>query len=188
MTKTLLDSKIAMLVASGFNEADLTLGQRALIENGAHVRIISTDNGLTNGWDETKWGHNFAVDAQLNTALGVDYDILVIPGGQRSFEKLKLTAHSKRFVSSFMATLKPVICMGDALDLLALTEQIAGKEVSGPESSRTLAEKAGAVWSQEAICIDHNLMTGACDNDTRAVFIQGMIEMISSHSNVVEAA
>ncbi len=116
--KSLIGQKIAILAANGFDEADMIAAQRALVAAGATMRLVSSDNGLVNGWDGKGWGHNFPVDAALNTALGVDYDGLVIVGGQRSFDKLKMTAHTKRFIGSFMLAQKPVVAFGEAADVL----------------------------------------------------------------------
>lgn len=121
--KSLTGQKIAILAANGFDEADMIAAQRALVAAGATMRLVSSDNGLVNGWDGKGWGHNFPVDAALNTALGVDFDGLVIVGGQRSFDKLKMTAHTKRFVGSFMMAQKPVVAFGDAAEMLMEADQ-----------------------------------------------------------------
>lgn len=121
--KSLIGQKIAILAANGFDEADMIAAQRALVAAGATMRLVSSDNGLVNGWDGKGWGHNFPVDAALNTALGVDYDGLVIVGGQRSFDKLKMTAHTKRFIGSFMLAQKPVVAFGEAADVLMEEDQ-----------------------------------------------------------------
>lgn len=121
--KSLTGQKIAILAANGFDEADMIAAQRALVAAGATMRLVSSDNGLVNGWDGKGWGHNFPVDAALNTALGVDFDGLVIVGGQRSFDKLKMTAHTKRFIGSFMLAQKPVVAFGDAANVLMEAEQ-----------------------------------------------------------------
>jgi len=176
MAKPMIGTKIAVLVASGFDEPDLTATQRALIDSGASVRIISSDHGLVNGWDGDNWGHNYAIDAQLNTALGVDYDGLIIPGGRRSADKLKLTAHAKRFIGSFMASMKPVACMNDGLLLMAYTGLISGRTVAGPEEvCRVPAEGAGAAWSENAICMDGALLTGVTGTQGRGAYVEAMI-------------
>ena len=178
MSKSMLGVKVAVLAANGVTQDDLTAVQKALAAEGASLRLISTDQGLVNGWDGRGWGHNFAVDAQLNTALGVDYDCLIIPGGQRSVDKLKLTAHTKRFIGSFMAAHKPVAVMGDALQLMVYTEQLAGRTVGGPEGMKEAAERAGAIWSSDEIVHDHSLMSGDVEQN-RALFIEEMIKVFN---------
>ena len=118
MSKPLSGVKVAILVANGFDEADMTATQRALAAAGAFAKIISSEPGLVNSWTGEAWGHHFAIDAQLNAALGADYGMLVIPGGTRSIDKLKLTAHTKRFIGSFMAAQKPVAVWGNAMQTM----------------------------------------------------------------------
>lgn len=110
--------KVAILAANGFCEADMTATQRALLDAGTNPRIVSTEQGLVCGWNGEGWGHHFAVDNPLRSALAADYNMLVIVGGQRSVDKLRLTAHTKRFVSGFVAANKPVAVFGDAIQTL----------------------------------------------------------------------
>jgi protease I len=123
MSKSLQGLKIALLVANGFDQNDFTDVQKALIAANASVKVISPDQGLVNGWEGQGWGHHFPVDQVLSTALGADYDMLVVPGGSRSLEKLKTTAHTKRFVNSFINAEKPVAMLCDAVDMLAYAGQ-----------------------------------------------------------------
>lgn len=176
-------------MSNGFCEADFLSIQKAMIEQGASLRIVSMDSGLVNGWDGKGWGHNFAVDAPLNTALGIDYDALIIPGGQRSLDKLKLTAHSRRFVGSFLAAMKPVICMGDAVQLLAYTDHLSGKTVSGPDEKKAIVETAGGVYSGNAMTMDANLMTGRTDGDNLSSFVTAAVDMmVQSLAGMKQAA
>ncbi len=188
MAKALQSQKIAVLISNGFNEQDFLSIQRAMIEQGASLRIVSTDSGLVNGWDGKGWGHNFAIDAQLNTALGIDYDAVIIPGGQRSLDKLKLTAHSRRFIGSFLAAMKPVVCMGDAVQLLAHTDHVSGKTVSGPEAKKAIAETAGAVWSAEAVSMDATLLTGDTEGDKLAAYVAAAVDMMVQSATTMKQA
>lgn len=160
MNKTLLGAKAAALVANGFDEKDLTGIQRLLIKTGASLRIVSMDQGLVNSWNGDAWGLHYAADAPLNAALSADYSMLIIPGGRRSVDKLKLTAHTKRFISGFIDTRKPVAVFGEALELLASCGKISGRNVAGPENVRELAVAAGAAWVDAPYVIDGNIISG----------------------------
>jgi protease I len=188
MIKALQSQKMAVLMSNGFNESEFLAIQRAMIEQGASLRIVSMDSGLVNGWDGKGWGHNFAVDAQLNTALGIDYDALIIPGGQRSLDKLKLTAHSRRFIGSFLAAMKPVICMGDAVQLLAYTDHLSGKTVAGPADKKSIIETAGGAYSEDALVNHQNLMTGLTDSENLPSFVSSAIEMIVESLSMLKQA
>src|SRR5690606_33724615 len=117
--------------------------QKALLPFGANIRIVSMDHGLVNSWNGLGWGLHFAADKALNSALAADFSMLVVPGGRRSLEKLKLTAHTKRFISGFVDSRKPVAFFGEAVELLAFAERAAGKTVTGPASCKDTMEMAG---------------------------------------------
>jgi len=174
MQKALINRKVAIIVANGFKQGHMLDGQRILSEMGADIRIISTEQGVVMGWNGTGWGNNFAVDASLNTALGTDFDILIIPGGRRSHEKLRLTAHSKRFISSFIDTGKQVILMDNAVSLPLFLDLLRGRSVAGPEIIGEFATKSGAVWSGEEISYDKNIMSGAIKDGASDKFINAV--------------
>jgi len=94
---------------------------------------LSGEAGLVNSWTGENWGHHFAIDVQLNTALGADYSMLVIPDGTRSLDKLKLTAHTKRFIGGFMAASKPVAVWDGAKQVMAHVgaDMDAGNVITG---------------------------------------------------------
>ena len=185
--KPLEGMKVAVLVANGFEEKSFLKAQKMMIDMGATMRLISTNQGLVNGWDDNAWGHNYAIDAQLNTALGVDYNALIIPGGARSLDKLKLTAHTRRFVSSFMAAQKPVAVMGDAIAMMANIEQIMDFTVAGPAASQSDVERSGAHWSEEVVTIDRNILSGDVEADEDAYFA-AMQELFTSMNADMEQA
>lgn len=163
-------AKVAVLVANGFDEKNFIKAQKLLTDMAVHVKIISMNQGLVNGWNDevNGWGHNYAVDTQLNGALGVDYDALVIPGGKRSMEKLKMTAHTRRFIASFMNANKPVAVMEDALDIMEHAQAIEGCDVANMD---------------EPVKMDKNLLTGKCDD----LYFE-MMSGLFAQENMVQAA
>lgn len=180
MDVSLTGCKIAILVSNGFTEQDVTESQRAFRNAGADLRIISADQGLISGWNGQSWGHSFAIDSHLSTALGADYTALIIAGGERSLRKLKQTAHTRRFVGSFLDSGKPVIAMNDGLDILVSSERICNRKVTGSENVKDEAVKAGAVWEDESICVDNNLMTAVCDEENRDAFFKEAVGFMVS--------
>lgn len=181
LDKPLSRRRAAILVANGFLESDMTAVQRTLSAAGAVVRTVSTETGLVNSWQGNSWGYNFAVDVPLNKALAAEYDILVIPAGARSMEKLKLTAHTKRFISGFLSAGKPVCILGDATALLAYFNLAEGLEIAAPEKYHTELQAVGATISTVEITRSNTLLTGAPETAEQlqamlAVFIDGIRE------------
>lgn len=188
MRKPLIGEKLAVLVANGFCENDYTSIQRTLQPLGAEMRIISMDHGLVNSWKDENWGLNFAADNALSAALAADFTMLVIPGGQRSIEKLKLTAHTRRFIGGFMDTGKPVVAFAEAVQLIAFAQKLAGRTVTGHENSKIEAVQAGATWSDEPYVVSDNLMTGPGAGCTSEEFTSAVSEFLLSNYALNKAA
>ena len=170
MTKPLLGQKIAVLVANGFAEDDLISMQKAMMDAGGDIRIISMDNGLVHSWNHDGWGLNYAPDQVLNRALAADYDMLVVPGGRRSVEKLELTAHTRRFIGGFVNCGKKVVCFEDAVELLLMVEGTQDIVVSGPERLHEIAIEHGYEWFDGAYMISGNVMTGQSNGQAHEEF------------------
>ena len=145
------------------------------------TKIISPDAGLVNGWAGDHWGHHYAVDAALGTALSGDYDMLIVPGGQRSLDKLKMTAHTKRFINGFLVSEKPVVMYGDALHVLITTDNVRGRTVAGPADMKDVVIQAGGNWSDVTPMRDGMLVTGASDEATRKALIAEMMDFFAAH-------
>lgn len=164
--------KIAVLASNGFEETQFLKVQKHIQEMGAQMVLVSSNQGLVNGWDGSGWGHNHAVDVPLNTALGVDYDAVVVIGGERSLDKLKQTAHTRRFINSIMGADKPVCLMADAAYLVRDLEMGEGQEVS----------------DTEAVCLDGYLLTGSCTPLTIADYMAAMQELMENSTTDVKQA
>ena len=113
---------IAIMVASGFNETGFIAIQRALMEAGAKLKIVSREAGLTNAWNGSGWGMSYPADATLSTALAIDYDGLIIPAGKRHIDTLGNEAHAKRVLRAFLREDMPVLLQGDATAMLRLVD------------------------------------------------------------------
>ena len=116
---------IAIMVASGFDENGFIAIQRALMEAGAKLKIVSREAGLTNAWNGSGWGMSYPADAKLSTTLAIDYDGLIIPAGKRHIDTLENEAHAKRVLRAFLREGMPVLLQGDAIALLQLVDGVA---------------------------------------------------------------
>ena len=113
---------IAIMVASGFDETGFIAIQRAMMEAGAKLKIVSRESGLTHAWNGTGWGMSYPADATLSTALAIDYDGLIIPAGKRHIETLKNEAHAKRVLRAFLREDMPVLLQSEATAMLQLVD------------------------------------------------------------------
>lgn len=172
MKKPLLGKKIAVLVANGFAEKDLTMTQKALGDTGADLRVVSMNQGLVSSWFEGDWGLNYASDQVLSQALAVDFDMLIVPGGERSVQKLELTAHTRRFIGGFIDSRKPVAFYAEAMELLVYSERAEGMVVAGPPALKEKIEAAGATYTDEPFAVSGSVMTGERDKAGRESYTE----------------
>ena len=119
MSSSLSGKTIAIVVCSGFEEQPFVALQRQLTEAGASVKVVSRDNGVTNGWSGNTWGLSYPVDAALAETLAVDYDGVVIPHGERHSNLLINDAHGKRVVNAFLREDAPALVIGSSVDMIA---------------------------------------------------------------------
>ena len=118
---------VAIMVASGFDETGFIAIQRAMMQAGAKLRIISREAGLTNAWNGTGWGMSYPADSTLSTALAIDYDGLIVPAGKRHIDTLQNEAHAKRVLRAFLREDMPVLLQGEATALLQLIDDAADR-------------------------------------------------------------
>jgi protease I len=185
MQKPLAGKKIAVLIASGFEEIQMTEPQKALLALGATVKLVGPE-GLANGWHGDSWGHYFPVDAQISSMLSADYDMLIVPGGARSMVKLAQTPHTKRIVSAFIDDQKPVALISHGVEVLVIADRAKGMSVTGSPDSRAALESAQADWSEDPIHLSGNVLSG--DGVDMPAFISEMTNLFLGQEQVRDAA
>jgi protease I len=180
MANELSGRKILVLVSNGVDEAVMSAVQREMLKTGAVIKTVGTESGLVNSWNNQSngWGLYFPVDQQIGQTLGADFDALIVPAGARSVQKLGSNPHAERIIASFITAGKPMVFMGDAVELLAKVELAKDFTVTGPERSHQILVAAGAQWNGAAEHIDGALMTG--ESEDIVAFIQNMIAHIAS--------
>ena len=73
--------KIAILVAEGFEQSEMTEPRKALEQAGAETEIVSPAQGEVQGWNHFDKADRFHVDVPLEEAQADHYDALLLPGG-----------------------------------------------------------------------------------------------------------
>jgi protease I len=186
MTLNLADKNVAILAADGFDEHQMTEIQKALTKARARLKIVAPEAGLVNGWQGEGWGHHFHVDAPIGEALGSDFDMLVLPGGARSVEKLKANAHARRIVNHFLAANKPIAAIGDGVGLLALGDKIGGRLVAASVAAQEALKAAGVQIGDDNQEIDGNLLTAT--GDDLAAWVENAVAFFADADVVKHAA
>ena len=181
MADELSGKKIAILVADGFEQVELTGPKEALEAAGAEIEIVSPAEGEVQGWNHDEKGDRFPVDMPLNLARSDDYDALVLPGGVRNPDELRRLTRAVEFVDGFFATGKPVAAICHAPWLLIETEVIKGRNITSWPSLKTDLTNAGARWVDREVVVDNGLITSRKPQDIPA-FNKKMIEDFAEYA------
>jgi protease I len=176
MGKNALEGKkVAILVADGFEQEELTGPREALEAAGAEIEIVSPAEGEVQGWNHEEKADVFSVDMPLNLARSDDYDALLLPGGVRNPDQLRMSTRAVEFVDGFFATGKPVAAICHAPWLLIETDVIKGMTITSWPSLKTDLTNAGAHWVDRDVVVDGGLVTSRKPADIPA-FNRKMIE------------
>src|SRR5204862_6594965 len=106
--------KVAILVADGFEQVEMTKPREALEEAGAETKIVSLKSGKIQGMNHADKGDKFDVDVTVDQARPEDFDALLIPGGLFNPDVMRINERAQHFASHFFRERKPVavICHG----------------------------------------------------------------------------
>jgi protease I len=178
MKTKLSGKKIAILVADGFEQVELTSPKETLEKAGAQTQIISPSEKTVKGWDESKWAKVVRVDVPLKRAKAEDYDALVLPGGVMNPDKLRRNEKALEFVRSFFDERKPVAAICHGPWTLIDAGVIRGRKVTSYHSIQTDLKNAGAEWVDEPVVVDNGLVTSRKPGDLPA-FNRKMVEEFS---------
>lgn len=171
----LADKKVAILVADGFEQIELTEPRRALESVGAETFIVSPCPGKVKGWKHVEWGDAFPVDVQVEKANVDDFDALLLPGGVMNPDTLRSNLKAVQFVRDFFAQGKPVAAICHGPWTLIDAGIVKGRKLTSYHSIRTDLLNAGALWVDEEVVTDQGLVTSRQPADVPA-FNRKMIE------------
>ena len=171
-----LDGKrVAILVAEGFEQVEMTGPRTALDEAGAKTSLVSPVKDEVQGWNHFDKADRFKVDVPLEQAKPGDFDALVLPGGVANPDQLRMNRKAVQFVRSFFDEGKPigVICHGPWT--LIEADIVDGRTITSWPSLRTDLENAGANWVDQEVVVDRGLVSSRNPKDIPA-FNRKMVE------------
>lgn len=173
--------RIAVLAADGFEQVELTGPVRALRDQGADVEVISLRRGKIVGMNVNMPGRRVRVDQKVDDAIPAFYDGLLVPGGFINPDFLRQSEEARAFVRSFDNLGKPIATICHGPWVLASAGVLRGRQLTSWPGIRDDLVNAGAVWRDEAVVRDGNLISSRGPADLRA-FTRAMIELFSGRA------
>ena len=167
-------SKIAVLLGPDFEDQQFKVPYDHLYQARHDVVVLGSTLG-----DTLHGRHRRVIASVQNTADHVqpnDFAILLIPGGY-SPDHLRTDHAIVDFVSQFATLHRPIAAIGHGPQLLIEAEVVAGKKLTSFPSIKRDLLNAGAVWLDQAVCIDGELIT-ARDVDGLDAFSSALLKRI----------
>lgn len=159
---------VAILLANGFQQDEMTSPRKALEDAGATTYIIAPEQTTVQGWDWTvlKPLDAFKVDVPVDKANPKNYDALLIPGGYPNIDDLRLNPKALEFVKGFSN--KPIasICHGPLV--LIDANLVRDKTLTSYPSIENDLKNAGAIWLNNTVVCDGLLVTSRSPEDLTA--------------------
>lgn len=175
MKQDLKDLKVAILVADGFEQVEMTEPRKALDEAGAETLIVSPKSGEVEGWNHFDKADKFPVDLTLAEANVEYFDALLLPGGVANPDQLRMKPEAVQFVKSFFDAGKPVAAICHAPWTLIEAGVVNGRKITSWPSVKTDLINAGAEWVDREVIVDNGLVTSRNPDDIPA-FNEKMLE------------
>lgn len=147
--------RVLSLVDEEFEDLELWYPIYRVREEGAEVVLAGADKGKTY---VGKYGVPAKSDAAFDEVDAADYDGLLIPGGWAP-DKLRRYPKVLRFVREMDEAGKPIGQICHAGWVLISAKILQGRRVTSTPGIKDDMENAGAIWLDEAVVTDGNLIS-----------------------------
>jgi deglycase len=170
--------RVAFLATNGVEESEFTQPWQAVAAAGARVELVSLQPGEIQSVSKGEKGAKFKVDRVIDDASAREYDALVLPGGVKNPDTLRMNPKAVQFVRDFMDADKPVgaICHGPWM--LVEAGCVRGRTLTSYPSLRTDIQNAGGDWIDRTVVSDQKLVTSRNPGDLPA-FSSALVDNIA---------
>ena len=179
------NSRILIVATDGFEEWELFGPRQILQQRGADVVLASLKRDPIQATIHDDPGKTIRPDLTVDEANADDFDALILPGGVRNPDQLRLHGNVIALIRAFAEQGKPVgaICHGPWL--LVEADLLRGRTATSWPSIRTDLRNAGANVVDEAAVTDGNIVTSRKPDDVEA-FTDALVALIEEAPEVTE--
>ena len=179
------DSRILIVATDGFEEWELFGPREILQKRGADVQLASLKRDPIQATIHDDPGKTIRPDLTVDEANADDFDALILPGGVRNPDTLRINVRVIELIKDFDRQGKPIgaICHGPWL--LVEADLLRGRTATSWPSIRTDLRNAGANVVDEAAVTDGNIVTSRNPQDVEE-FTQALIDLVEEAPEVTE--
>lgn len=164
--------KALIISADNFEDSELLVPYYRLKEAGVKVTVASLKRGTITG----KQGYEVSVDKAIEEVNPNDYAILVLPGGKAP-AVLRTEPKVLEIAQSFFAGNKPVAAICHGPQILISAGLMKGRRATCYLSVADELKKAGALYEDQEVVVDANLITSRQPADLPAFMRETMKQL-----------
>ena len=173
------EARVLIVATDGFEEWELFGPKQILEQRGAEVALASLKTDPIQATVHDDPGRTIRPDLTVEQAIAEDFDALILPGGVRNPDTLRLHANVIDLIRDFDRQGKPVAAICHGPWLLVEADLLRGRQATSWPSIRTDLCNAGANVIDEAAVTDGNLVTSRNPDDVDA-FTAALIDLIEN--------
>jgi protease I len=179
------NSRVLIVATDGFEEWELFGPREILQKRGAEVVLASLKKDPIQATVHDDPGKTIRPDLTIDEVNPDDFDALILPGGVRNPDTLRLHGNVVELIKTFDRQGKPIgaICHGPWL--LVEADVLRGRTVTSWPSIRTDLRNAGANVIDQAAVTDGNIVTSRNPDDVEP-FTNALIDLIENIPEVEE--
>jgi protease I len=170
--------RVAFIATDGVEQVELTDPWQAVKNAGAKPELIAPKPGSIQGVHGDQKGDTFDVHRTTDEVSVNEYDALVIPGGVKNPDRLRMDRPAVDFVREFVNSGKPVAAICHGPWMLVEAKVLDGMTITSWPSLKTDIENAGGRWVDEEVYTDAGLVTSRKPDDLPA-FCDKLVEEIA---------
>ena len=177
------NSRVLIVATDGFEEWELFGPREKLMKRGAEVVLASPKRDPIQATVHDDPGKTIRPDMTLDEAEAEDFDALILPGGVRNPDHLRMNDRAIQLIRDFADQGKPIgaICHGPWL--LVEADLLRDRTATSWASIRTDLRNAGANVVDEPAVTDGNIVTSRNPHDVEA-FTNAIIDLIEAAPEV----
>ena len=178
-------SRVLIVATDGFEEWELFGPREKLEKRGAEVVLASPKLDPIQATVHDDPGKTIRPDLTVDQANADDFDALILPGGVRNPDHLRMNTKAIALIKEFDRQGKPIGAICHAPWLLVEADLLRGKTATSWPSIRTDVRNAGANVVDEAAVTDGNIVTSRNPRDVEE-FTNALIDLIENAPEVTE--
>lgn len=179
------DARVLIVATDGFEEWELFGPRQILRQRGAEVVLASLNRDPIQATIHDDPGRTIRPDLTIEDVNYDDFDALILPGGVRNPDQLRMHPNVIALIRRFAEDDKPIGAICHAPSLLVEADLLRGRTATSWPSIRTDLRNAGANVVDGAAVTAGKIVTSRKPEDVEA-FTNALVDLIENEAAVRE--